>query len=246
MSAQTVPNTDTFQNGDLATEEINAVIARAKAPTGNPTLADSAREFAQHWSPRILVGGMLLSLLARIYVGHWTIWDAVIAVAFIAWQPLQEWLIHVHILHWKPRMMFGKRIDFKLAKLHRFHHADPWDVPTLFVPLDAIVLSGVIQTTLIFLLMPTFALALSALVMVWAVGVAYEWVHFLVHTAYRPKTNWFRKKWHFHRLHHFKNEHYWQGVSMHQADWLLHTQPDPKTVESSPTARNLNENNAMQ
>ena len=42
-----------------------------------------------------------------------------------------------------------------------------------------------------------------------------------------------------HRLHHFKNEHYWYGVSMLAADRPLRTSPDPESVERSDTARTL-------
>jgi len=42
-----------------------------------------------------------------------------------------------------------------------------------------------------------------------------------------------------HRLHHFKNEHYWYGVSMLAADRPLRTAPDPESVERSETARTL-------
>ena len=42
-----------------------------------------------------------------------------------------------------------------------------------------------------------------------------------------------------HRLHHFKNEHYWFGVTMLGADRLLRTAPQAEDVERSPTARTL-------
>jgi hypothetical protein len=41
-------------------------------------------------------------------------------------------------------------------------------------------------------------------------------------------------------LHHFKNEHYWFGVSTPgTADRVLGTYPDPQSVPTSPTAKNL-------
>jgi hypothetical protein len=46
--------------------------------------------------------------------------------------------------------------------------------------------------------------------------------------------------WRNHRRHHFKNEHYWFTVtSSGTADRVLGTYPDPATVKTSPTARNL-------
>ena len=42
-----------------------------------------------------------------------------------------------------------------------------------------------------------------------------------------------------HRLHHFKNEHYWMGVTMHLGDRVLGTLASPKEVPTSPTCRDL-------
>jgi sterol desaturase/sphingolipid hydroxylase (fatty acid hydroxylase superfamily) len=43
-----------------------------------------------------------------------------------------------------------------------------------------------------------------------------------------------------HRLHHFKNEHYWFAVTTPGlADRALGTYPDPQSVPTSPTAKNL-------
>ncbi len=43
-----------------------------------------------------------------------------------------------------------------------------------------------------------------------------------------------------HRLHHYKNEHYWFTVTTAgTADRLLGTYPDAATVETSPTVRRL-------
>ena len=46
--------------------------------------------------------------------------------------------------------------------------------------------------------------------------------------------------WRNHRLHHYKNEHYWFTVTTAgTADRLFGTYPDPATVPTSPTAKNL-------
>ena len=51
------------------------------------------------------------------------------------------------------------------------------------------------------------------------VGI-YEWTHFLIHTAHRPRSRLYRSVWQTHRLHHFKNEHYWHGITNTIADSL--------------------------
>jgi hypothetical protein len=46
--------------------------------------------------------------------------------------------------------------------------------------------------------------------------------------------------WRNHRLHHYKNEHYWFTVTTTAtADRLFGTYSDPATVETSPTAKDL-------
>lgn len=214
-------------------------VPRAKAPTGNPTLTDSVRAFSRHWSPRVLGIGLALELAARLYVGGWSLWDLAVIAGFLAWQPLQEWLIHVYILHWRPRRILGVWVDPMLARVHRAHHVDPWDEPTLFIPLGTIAFSFFGHLALLMWLMPTRGLMLTGMLSITGVGMVYEWVHFLVHTAYRPRSKWYRKVWQYHRLHHFKNENYWMGVTVHLGDKLFGTLPEPKSVETSPTARDL-------
>jgi hypothetical protein len=67
----------------------------------------------------------------------------------------------------------------------------------------------------------------------------YEWTHFLIHTAHRPKSRFYKAIWRNHRLHHFKNEHYWHGITSTVADRVLRTSPDQKDVPRSHTARSL-------
>jgi sterol desaturase/sphingolipid hydroxylase (fatty acid hydroxylase superfamily) len=45
--------------------------------------------------------------------------------------------------------------------------------------------------------------------------------------------------WRAHRLHHFRNEHYWFGVTMHLGDRVLRTYPAKDAVPPSATARTL-------
>jgi sterol desaturase/sphingolipid hydroxylase (fatty acid hydroxylase superfamily) len=68
---------------------------------------------------------------------------------------------------------------------------------------------------------------------------AYEWSHFLIHTPYRPRGRYYRAIWRGHRLHHYKNEHFWFGVTSTVADHLLRTAPDQRSVPKSETARTL-------
>jgi len=62
-------------------------------------------------------------------------------------------------------------------------------------------------------------------------------VHLLVHTRYRPRTALYRRLWRNHRLHHFKNERLWFGVTMLGGDRLLGTAADPAAVSARASTR---------
>jgi sterol desaturase/sphingolipid hydroxylase (fatty acid hydroxylase superfamily) len=61
-----------------------------------------------------------------------------------------------------------------------------------------------------------------------------------MHTSYRGRTRWFRGLRTNHRLHHYRNEHQWLGVTSNLADRAFGTLPANATdVPASPTARGL-------
>jgi sterol desaturase/sphingolipid hydroxylase (fatty acid hydroxylase superfamily) len=65
----------------------------------------------------------------------------------------------------------------------------------------------------------------------------YEWVHFLIHTDYAPKHEIYRRLHRAHRLHHYRNERYWLGVTARTGDRVLRTNPRKEDVEVSSTAK---------
>ncbi len=81
--------------------------------------------------------------------------------------------------------------------------------------------------------------AASAILVSFAILTAYEWTHFLIHAPYRPRGRWFKAVWRNHRLHHYKNERYWFGVTSTIGDRVIGTLPDGRSVPRSPTARSL-------
>jgi hypothetical protein len=204
------------------------------------TLADAAREFLRHPTPWLLAGALLAAVVARAVVGDWRWSDAMLPFVVLAAFPFVEWVIHVVVLHWKPRRIAGFTLDPILARKHREHHVDPRIVKLIFIPLQSLL--GALASALIvaFVFISRTGLGLTFLVVTFTIGLVYEWTHYLVHTDYKAKTALYRKIWRNHRLHHFKNEHYWFGVSTPgTADRVLGTYPDPPSVPASPTAKNL-------
>jgi hypothetical protein len=195
--------------------------------------------FARHASARILCAALAAALAARLWVGGFGARDLVPLAALALLWPLQEWLIHVFVLHWKPRRVLGRTLDFAVPRKHRAHHAEPTALPLVFIPLHSYLYTLPGVAALWWLATPDAALALTGIAGHLALSLHYEWVHFLVHTRWRPRWRPYQVLWRNHRLHHYKNEHYWFGVTRLSADRWLGTQPARDAVPTSATCRTL-------
>jgi Fatty acid hydroxylase superfamily len=203
-------------------------------------LGEAAKDFWWHPSPW-LIGVFLVGVaVARVLVGDWRLSDVWTPLVMLAVFPFFEWVVHVCVLHWRPRRLGPVTIDPLLSRKHRAHHVDPRDVPLVFIPWQVhLWLLPIVLAAGLFLF-PRTGLGLTFLTVVGLLGMGYEWTHYLIHSDYRPRSRPYRAIWRNHRLHHYKNEHYWFTVtSAGTADRVLGTGPDPRAVETSPTARAL-------
>jgi hypothetical protein len=203
------------------------------------SLRAAARSFVRYPSPRLLLPVTLGAWLGRILLVRWAWWDLAIPAVILGLEPFTEWIVHVYLLHFRPREWHGLRIDPLAARKHREHHRDPRRPELIFIPFPVLVTSLLVGGFLYWLLLPNGRLALTAVATSYSMLLAYEWTHFLIHSPYLPKSRLYRYVWRAHRLHHYRNEHYWFGVTMHAADHLLGTFPDKDAVPLSPTARTL-------
>ena len=89
------------------------------------TLIDAFAEFRRYPSPWMLSTALLAAVVARVVAGDWRITDALVPVVMAAVFPFFEWMIHVVVLHWRPRSVAGLTVDPLLARKHRDHHIDP-------------------------------------------------------------------------------------------------------------------------
>jgi hypothetical protein len=189
--------------------------------------------------PRTIAAALALLLGIRLYLGDFRWWDLATIPAILAVQPFAEWLIHRYILHFTPRSLGGRVFDLAIARSHRAHHRDPWILEKVFIPLRGGAVGLLLFAGLWYAVLPTVELFTSMLLATVAAAFFYEWVHYLTHTAYHPRTALYRRMWRHHRLHHFKNEHYWLGVTTNLGDRILGTYPDLAEVPTSPTCRTL-------
>jgi MFS family permease len=230
---------------DRYTAPAAAVPARRGAGVG---LGDCLRRFARQPSPPYLLGAVLVALALRLAQGSWSWRDGFMLAGLLAVTPFVEWAIHVYLLHLPPLRLRGRRVELPSAREHRAHHEAPGALEGVLIPVYAVLIFLVmIAATNWALSFPIhlliggarLAYATTATLVSFVVLAAYEWTHFLIHTPYRPRGRWYKAIWRNHRLHHFKNERYWFGVTSTIGDRVIGTMPDQREVPRSATARTL-------
>jgi len=206
------------------------------------TLNEAVQVFFRHASPLVLSLVVVATTALRIALGSWSAVDLLVPPTIVLCWPMLEWLIHVHLLHFRPRQVFGIRIDPLNARRHRQHHQDPWRFERAFIPLPGLLLA-LAKLVMVAALSPWPAMW-TAVITITLLGLHYEWVHYLAHIRYCPRSHRYRTLVLNHRRHHFKNEHYWMGVSMISGDLLMGTSADPDEVKHSPTVRHVHQGEA--
>src|SRR5262245_22059806 len=174
----------------------------------------------------------------RVAIGRWHWLDLIAAMVTVAVWPFVEWIAHVVVLHSQPRKLFGIRFDSIFAKIHRAHHRHPYHPTFGVVPVTTLIQYFLIVPGIIFLFLlwpRSFTMAAMAATL----AFRYELWHYFYHSAYKPKSAWFRRLRDRHLWHHFQDEGYWFGVTTTGADVLLRTNPDPKSVPRGPTVRTV-------
>ena len=195
--------------------------------------------FSHKTAPRMLFSAVVLALIARLALGAFSWRDLVAVAAMLVIYPFGEWAIHVYFLH--------SKLDLATTRSHMEHHADPQDLSLInFGPAEALAILlvaapfSVLMTMLLVWPIPGpmhFEPFVTELLTAYVLIAWYEWIHFLIHTSYVPRSRWYKRVWRNHRLHHFKNERYWHGITNTISDTVLGTNPDQKTIERSRTAR---------
>ena len=127
------------------------------------------------------------------------------------------------------------RRDTLAGYAHRRHDENPRDLRWQFVH-PYTVYGGWVELAVIMLVFrnPT---SVTGALFASVLTLTYEWIHFLIHTDYAPRHAAYRRLHRAHRLHHFRNERYWLGVTRRFGDKVLGTNPEKKDVEISPTAK---------
>jgi hypothetical protein len=231
---------------DRYTAPVDSV--RSRRSEGAVSLSDCISAFLRQPSPPYLLGAVALALALRIVQGDWSWRDPLLAVGLLAATPFVEWTIHVYLLHSPPINVRGRRLEMLTAREHRAHHEAPGVLNGVLLPVYGVLVFLAMIALVNWLLSfpiglvlggPRLAYATTGVLVSYAILAAYEWTHFLIHAPYKPRGRYFKAIWRNHRLHHFKNERYWFGVTSTIGDRVIGTLPDQRSVPRSATARSL-------
>jgi hypothetical protein len=211
------------------------------------TKRETFRVFVRFGSPRVISGFVIALVLTRLLYARWGWGDLIVAGVTLFLIGVFEWIVHLFLLH-APEDSIRMR-KFKTGTGHRKHHLDPTGMEHLllntaeagtFAALFGVFTALWVPAFMWVVDLPLLAPYLTGYSMA-AIGLLhYEWTHLLVHTSYQPTRRYYRRLARNHRLHHYRNEHHWLGVTSNMGDRILRTLPkDKSAVPLSETARTL-------
>ncbi len=211
------------------------------------TKSQILRVFMAHWSPRVILVAATVTVVARLSIWSVSRGDLLVLAAVVILTGPLEWVIHKVALHTDPDAWATRKLGLGMG--HRNHHMDPPALDNLLLAgPDAAIFCAVLGLSTTIWAVPLLWITGSPIGVPWLTALAltyvgflnYEWTHLMVHTRYRPRTRFYARLATNHRLHHYRNEDYWLGVTSNLGDRLLGTYPRAKgDVPLSDTARNL-------
>ena len=190
--------------------------------------------FLRHGS-NIWLALALAALAAGFAAGVFTFslwWTLVGALTFY----VSEYGFHRFGFHAEPsRFAFVRKLQHRL---HYDHHAQPERLDLLFLPLWFLAPNLAI-TAIAFGLIFGWKIVAAAMFGVILAIFHYEWVHYVAHIPYQPRTRVGRWIKQYHLRHHFISEKHWFGVSNPTLDGVFGTFRGPDASEKSATTRKL-------
>jgi 4-hydroxysphinganine ceramide fatty acyl 2-hydroxylase len=190
--------------------------------------------FLRHGSVAALLAAVVIEALA--FLAGWIAPNLALIVLGALLFYLSEYGMHRFAFHAPPLSQPTLR---KLQhRLHYDHHVEPNRLDLLFLPIWFLVPNLAVATALVALVFGA-ELALSALFGMMLAILHYEWVHYVAHIPYQPKTTFGRWIKQYHLRHHFISEKHWFGVSNPTLDGVFGTFHGPDAADKSPTVRKL-------
>ncbi len=191
--------------------------------------------FLKHGSNTVLVVAVAV-YIASVVAGVFPFWwlGALIGAAIFF---TSEYSTHRFLFHAKP-----SKIAWVLKLQHRLHydhHIDPPKLELLFLPLWFVIPTAALYFLVYFAITRNVALTLSLVFGSICALTFYEWVHYVAHVPFAPVTPLGKYMKKYHLWHHFKNEHFWFGVTNPAMDYVGNTYRSVDGVERSTTVREI-------
>ena len=191
--------------------------------------------FLRHGSNGLLALGMAAAIVAFAFGAvPFSLAGALIGAAIFF---ISEYTTHRFLFHAQP-----STIPFVLKLQHRLHydhHIDPPKIELLFLPWWFVVPTIVVYYGVYLAVVRSPALAFSLAFGSVCALFYYEWVHYVAHIPFNPVTPFGRYVKKYHLWHHFKNEHFWYGVTNPSMDFAGATYRDVESVDRSTTVREI-------
>ncbi len=191
--------------------------------------------FLRHGSNAVLAAA-ILAATALFALGRLPfVWSGALIGALVFFS--SEYTTHRFLFHAPPT-----KIGWVLALQHRLHydhHIDPPKLELLFLPLWFVIPVTAAYFGLYYAITRNAVLSLSLVFGSMCALTYYEWVHYVAHVPFVPRTPFGRYIKKYHLWHHFKNERFWFGVTNPSMDYLGGTYRDVERVERSTTVREI-------
>jgi 4-hydroxysphinganine ceramide fatty acyl 2-hydroxylase len=193
------------------------------------------RNFLLHGSNTALIL-LSVALVAMAADGllHLSVW--LVALGALLFY-LSEYGTHRFLFHSRPVRWSWLRD--KQRRLHYDHHVEPSRIDLLFLPLWYVVPNMLIVGGIAYLFLWDIGKVAALLLGATLALLHYEWVHFIAHQPYTPKTAFGRWMKRYHLRHHFVNEKLWFGVSNPSMDFVYRTYRDLNDATRSKTTKIL-------
>lgn len=194
-----------------------------------------AATFLKHGS-NLLIAAMALVLAVAMASGVIRFEPAAVAAGALLFF-LTEYTTHRFLLHAPPATHpFVRRMQHRL---HYDHHLAPERLDLLFLP-PWFLLPVLAVFVGAYFSVAHSAAVVAALVLGNLLGLLYyEWVHYVAHIPFRPRTAVGRYVKKYHLWHHFKNERLWFGVTNPSMDHVWRTYARVDEADRSESTRIL-------
>ena len=191
--------------------------------------------FFRHGSNAVLGAAIALVAIAFALKEISFSWTGALIGALVFFS--SEYTTHRFLFHARPsKIGWVQKLQHRL---HYDHHIDPPKLALLFLPVWFTVPVTILYFGVYYAIVHNVGLAASLMFGSLVALTYYEWVHYVAHIAFNPKTPFGKYVKKYHLWHHYKNEHLWYGVTNPSMDFVMGSYKNVDDVEKSTTVKEI-------